>query len=89
MSELCDADCGVYFHKQDVKEEQNGETIVESDGSPIIPPPTTSEITPEYVLATDNIYDCSNIKELMLLYHAWLFYPVISTWCMAIWKGYL
>ncbi|KAL7476645.1 hypothetical protein ACHAW6_002493 [Cyclotella cf. meneghiniana] len=34
------------------------------------------------------IYECNNVKHLINFYYATMGYPVISTWCKAIDKGY-
>ncbi|KAL7478261.1 hypothetical protein ACHAW6_004033, partial [Cyclotella cf. meneghiniana] len=65
------------------------------DGSNRIVPPYTDTTdiydVPENILANSAfhpIYECSNTSQLIHFYYATMGYPVISTWCKAIDKGY-
>ena len=44
-------------------------SLIDNDVPLIIPTATTMELMHEHDFTTHNIYECSNIKELMLFHH--------------------
>eukprot|EP00804_Cyclotella_cryptica_P010117 CCRYP_019273-RA/>CCRYP_019273-RA protein AED:0.41 eAED:0.41 QI:0/0/0/1/0/0/2/0/262 len=68
--------------------------LLPDGGNSIYPPYSTIEElyeTPDNshaLSAYHPIYECTNTAQLINFYHATMGYPVVSTWCKAIDKGY-
>ncbi|KAL7481320.1 LOW QUALITY PROTEIN: hypothetical protein ACHAW6_007001 [Cyclotella cf. meneghiniana] len=71
------------FTTQDVRLWQ---VPLKNDEGNIVPPSIVefTETTPQAC----SIYECENINQLINFYYATMGYPVVSTWCKAINKGY-
>ncbi|KAL7481609.1 hypothetical protein ACHAW6_007288 [Cyclotella cf. meneghiniana] len=59
-----------------------------TDGHNTIPH-DASIVSPTEPTQTNSIYACENTRQLIIFYYATMGYPVVSTWCKAIDKGYL
>eukprot|EP00804_Cyclotella_cryptica_P006014 CCRYP_000255-RA/>CCRYP_000255-RA protein AED:0.25 eAED:0.25 QI:0/0/0/1/1/1/2/0/796 len=69
-------------------------SLIPDGGNTIFPPYSTIDDlyeTPDNIQALSAyqpIYECTNTNQLINFYHATMGYPVVSTWCKAIDKGY-
>ncbi len=105
-SELVDAGCELFFHKQGCEVTLDGEIILRGwrdhntrlwrisllpdGGNNVISGRASIKDMFEVPTASQaqNIYECNNTNELINFYYATMGYPVISTWCKAIDRGY-
>ena len=92
-----------FFHQTGCEVTHNGEVILsgwrdpstrlwrvplQSNEGNIIPCDTTIILPTKPLVQAHSIYECENTHQLVNFYYATMGYPVISTWCNAIDRGY-
>ncbi|KAL7475163.1 hypothetical protein ACHAW6_001087, partial [Cyclotella cf. meneghiniana] len=97
MAILADAGCDVFFFQQTGYEvSYNGDIIlqrlwqvpIQSDRGNIVHCNVSIVLSTAPTPQANSIYECENTSQFINFYYATMGYPVISTWCIAIDKGY-